>query len=94
MKKQLTLFGAIGVITSLAAGTRGAEQIATKLQATKLSNRLSAPRLEMPELADTPEIAIQKPKRRGGSAAGENARRSLQARLRAKKTKRVVAAQN
>jgi len=94
MKKQLTLFGAIGVILLVVTGVRGEEQISFRLKATRINDRISVQRLEMPELAETPEVVVQKVKKRGPSEAEGSARRALRASLRERKTRRVVAAQN
>lgn len=94
MRKRLTLSGVIAVIASLAVCSHGEEQLTLKLGTKRFDDRMSAPRLEMPELADAPEVTLQKTKPRRSASTDGNAQRRLRASLRKQKTKRVVATQN
>mgnify|MGYP006865032348 CR=1 FL=1 len=94
MRKRLTARGTIAVILLLSMTSRGSEQLTARMQSKPMDDRIAAPRLDMPAIADTPEIALQKVRHRKTGGVDAHAQRRLRATLRKQKTRRVVAAQN
>ncbi len=94
MRKRFVLCCAIAVVIVDAPRAWGDERISVRLKSSPIDNRVVAPRLEMQDITDEPEIALQKVRPKKAAPSDTIAKARRRESVRKQKTRRVVASQN